>query len=161
MHIVTVSNIISSIEAVIGTEDSVSITCNHGPGGLVDLDWFLTSVNGPEDGTEITIDGVKYEGETPSIEINDISASDEGLYRCKYELQLARKGATVMGESEGQCLYVLGESHRFSLNPKGWRRPHLQLLLFYYQDKQRGWQSAFSTCQKECCNYTTRVHVCK
>ena len=74
------------------------------------MDWFLITVGGPEDGTEITIDGVKYGGESPSIEINNISTSDEGLYRCKYELQTAMAGTAEMGESEGQCLYVLGES---------------------------------------------------
>ena len=76
------------------------------------MDWFLTIVDGPEDGTEITIDGVKYGGGSPSIEINSISVSDEGLYRCRYVLQpnAMMPDITTVGTSEGQCLYVLGES---------------------------------------------------
>ena len=114
-----ISDIISSTEAVIGTENSVSITCNHGAGGLISLDWFLITVGGPVDGTGISIDGVKYRGASPSIEINNILASDEGLYRCSYVLQpnAMMPDITTEGESEGQCLYVLGESLILSLMP--------------------------------------------
>ena len=84
IHVVHVSYIMSSTKAVIGTEESVSISCSHGPGGLISLEWFLISVGGPGDGTPITIDDDKYGGQDPTIQINRISTSDEGLYRCDY-----------------------------------------------------------------------------
>ena len=110
IHVIHVSYIMSSTEAVIGTGESVSIPCDHGPGGLISLDWFQISVDGPEDGTSITIDGDKYGGQDPTIEINRISTSDEGLYRCNYVLQPSvMSEANIMGTAR-RCLYVLGES---------------------------------------------------
>ena len=100
----------SSTEAVIGTQESVSIPCNHGAGGLISLDWFLISVGGPEDGTPITIDGDKYGGQDPTIEINRISTSDEGLYRCDYVLQPSVMSETNIMDEASRCLFVLGES---------------------------------------------------
>ena len=71
IHVVHVSYIMSSTKAVIGTEESVSISCSHGPGGLISLEWFLISVGGPGDGTPITIDDDKYGGQDPTIQITE------------------------------------------------------------------------------------------
>ena len=109
IHVVHVSYIMSSTEAVIGTQESVSILCNHGPGALISLDWFLISVGGPEDGTPITIDGDKYGSQDPTIEINRISTSDEGLYRCNYVLLPSVMSEAIIMGAASQCLYVLGE----------------------------------------------------
>ena len=94
---------VSSTEAVDGADSSIMIDCNHGPGGLISLNWVQMR-NGAEE-TPITIDEDKYEDTSPSVRINRVTASDEGLYVCKVMLS-GNSGVTMLNAG---CLFVFGE----------------------------------------------------
>ena len=95
--------LVSSTVPVDGADSSIMIDCNHGPGGLVSLDWVLRRIGAAE--TPITIDEDKYEDTTPSVRINRVTASDEGLYACKVVLS-GSLGETTLNAG---CLFVYGE----------------------------------------------------